>query len=57
MTTCSAFDACGAQKFLCVAVPGANSDKLDQTYETIHGILEAAMQDMDAVRPAGIGGQ
>ena len=53
--TCETFDACGASKFLCVVVPGATGDKLTQKYEEIHATLEAAMQEIDTVRPA-IGG-
>ena len=54
--TCETFDACGAQKFLCVVEPGSTDDKLNQKYSDIHDILEAAMEDIDTVRPAGIGG-
>jgi 5-methylthioadenosine/S-adenosylhomocysteine deaminase len=54
-SACDDFDACGSPKFLCVAEPGQITDKRDQTYAKIHGILETAMADMDKVRPAGIG--
>jgi 5-methylthioadenosine/S-adenosylhomocysteine deaminase len=53
---CEDFDACGSAKFLCVTEPGKTTDKLNQTYAQIRGILEAAMKDIDTVRPAGIGG-
>jgi len=53
---CEDFDACGTPKFLCVAEPGKTADKLDQTYAQIHDVLEAAMKDIDGVRPAAIGG-
>ena len=52
---CEDFDTCGSPKFLCVTEPGKTTDKLNQTYAQIHGILEAAMKDIDTVRPAGIG--
>lgn len=52
---CEDFDACGAPKFVCVAEPGQTADKLDQTYAQIRDLLEAAMTDIDAVRPAAIG--
>ena len=52
---CEDFDTCGSAKFLCVTEPGKTADKLNQTYAQIHAILEAAMKDMDTVRPAGIG--
>ena len=55
-TTCEDFDGCGVPKFVCVVEPGKTTDKLDQTYAKIHDILEAAMKDIDTVRPAGIGG-
>jgi len=54
--TCEDFDACGAPKFLCVVEPGKATDKLGQTLVQIHDVLEAAMKDIDTVRPAGIGG-
>ncbi|MDB4946459.1 MAG: S-adenosylhomocysteine deaminase [Labilithrix sp.] len=53
---CEDFDACGSPKFLCAADPTKTTDKLNQTYAEIHGILDAAMKDMDAVRPVGVGG-
>jgi 5-methylthioadenosine/S-adenosylhomocysteine deaminase len=53
---CEDFDACGSSKFLCVAEPGKTNDKLNQTYADLHGILEAAMKDIDTVRPPTIGG-
>jgi len=53
--TCEDFDACGTPKFLCVAEPGKLNDKLDQSYAQIRDALEAAMKDMDSVRPA-VGG-
>jgi cytosine/adenosine deaminase-related metal-dependent hydrolase len=55
-TSCEDFDGCGSPKFLCVVEPGMTTDKLDQTYAQIHDILEAAMKDIDTVRPATIGG-
>ena len=55
-TACEDFDTCGSPKFLCVTEPGKTNDKLNQTYAQIHGILEAAMKDIDTVRPAAIGG-
>jgi 5-methylthioadenosine/S-adenosylhomocysteine deaminase len=54
--TCEDFDACGAPKFVCIVEPGKATDKLDQTMVQIHDILEAAMKDIDTVRPAAIGG-
>jgi 5-methylthioadenosine/S-adenosylhomocysteine deaminase len=54
--SCEDFDGCGTPKFLCVAEPGKTTDKLDQTYVQIRDILEAAMKDVDTVRPAAIGG-
>ncbi len=54
--SCETFDACGRAKFLCVADPSRTTDKLDQTYAQIHDALEAAMQEIDTVRPANIGG-
>lgn len=54
--SCEAFDACGAEKFLCVSLPGKTDNKLQQTYAEIKGLLEQAMNDVDAVRPADIGG-
>jgi len=53
---CEDLDACGTPKFLCVPEPGKTDNKLGQTYAQIHDALEAAMKDMDTVRPAGIGG-
>jgi len=55
-TTCEDFDACGTPKFICAAEPGKTDDKLGQTYAQIRDTLEAAMKDIDTVRPAGIGG-
>lgn len=55
-SACEDFDACGSPKFLCATEPGKTNDKLNQTYAEIHGILEAAMKDIDTVRPAAIGG-
>jgi 5-methylthioadenosine/S-adenosylhomocysteine deaminase len=55
-TTCEDFDGCGTPKFLCVAQAGTTTAKADQTYAQIHDILEAAMKDVDTVRPVGIGG-
>ena len=55
-STCEDFDGCGTPKFVCVVEPGKATDKLDQTYAQIHDILEAAMKDIDTVRPAAIGG-
>jgi len=52
-SACEDFDACGTAKFLCVSDPTATKDKLNQTYDQIKTILEAAMVDMDAVRPPG----
>jgi 5-methylthioadenosine/S-adenosylhomocysteine deaminase len=54
--TCEDFDSCGSPKFLCVAQAGMTTNKLDQTYAQIHDILEAAMKDVDTVRPVGVGG-
>lgn len=54
--SCEAFDACGRAKFLCVADPSRPTNKLDQTYAQIHDALEAALQEIDTVRPAHIGG-
>ena len=54
--SCEDFDSCGTPKFLCVAVPGATNDKLNQTYAQVHDILEAAMKDIDVARPQAIGG-
>jgi cytosine/adenosine deaminase-related metal-dependent hydrolase len=54
--SCEDFDACGTPKFLCVAVPGAADNKLNQTYTQVHDILEAAMKDIDVARPQAIGG-
>ncbi len=53
---CEDFDACGNAKFLCVAEPGKTTAKLNQTYEQIHQLLEAALKVIDTVRPTGIGG-
>jgi hypothetical protein len=55
-SACEDFDSCGTPKFLCAADPSQTANKLNQTYAEIHGLLEAAMADMDTVRPAGIGG-
>lgn len=55
-TSCEAFDACGRSKFLCVADPSTTTDKLSQSYKEIHDLLEGAMQEIDTVRPADIGG-
>jgi hypothetical protein len=55
-TACEDFDSCGTPKFLCAKDPTQTANKLDQTYAEIKGILEAAMTDIDTVRPAGIGG-
>ncbi len=49
---CEVYDACGVQKFLCVA-EAKTEDKFGQTYAEIKATLEAAMVDMDAVRPPG----
>jgi hypothetical protein len=54
--SCEDFDSCGTPKFLCVAVPGAADNKLNQTYAQVHDILEAAMKDIDVARPQAIGG-
>jgi cytosine/adenosine deaminase-related metal-dependent hydrolase len=54
--SCEDFDSCGSPKFLCVVELGKTGDKLDQTYAQIHGILEAAMKDIDVARPQTIGG-
>ena len=54
--SCEDFDSCGTPKFLCVAVPGKTTDKLNQTYAQIHDILEAALKDIDVARPQAIGG-
>jgi cytosine/adenosine deaminase-related metal-dependent hydrolase len=53
---CEDFDSCGSKKFLCVAEPGITTDKRNQTYAQIQGILAAAMTDVDVARPVGIGG-
>jgi cytosine/adenosine deaminase-related metal-dependent hydrolase len=53
---CEDFDACGSAKFLCAADPTSAENKLGQKYEELKNILEAAMTDIDTVRPAGIGG-
>ncbi len=53
---CEELDACGSPKFLCVPEPGKTNAKLNQTYAQIRDTLEAAMKDIDTVRPAGIGG-
>ncbi len=44
---CEPFDACGTSKFLCVSVPGATTDKLDQSYATIQTTLEQALEAAD----------
>ncbi len=54
--SCEDFDSCGTPKFVCVAEPGATSDKLNQTYAQVRDILEAAMKDIDVARPPAIGG-
>lgn len=53
---CEDFDACGSSKFMCVAEPGKTDNKLGQTYAEIKGALEAALTEMDTLRPEGIGG-
>ena len=45
--SCDTFDACGTSKFLCVARPGATTDKLDQTYTQIHDALEQGLEVAD----------
>ncbi len=47
---CEALDACGAPKFLCAAVPGTQTDKLNQTFDQIKGLLEGALKELDEAR-------
>jgi 5-methylthioadenosine/S-adenosylhomocysteine deaminase len=54
--SCEDFDTCGTKKFLCVQEGTAPDNKLNQTYAQIHDLLEAAMKEIDTVRPAAIGG-
>ena len=49
---CEKIDACGAEKFACVAVPGTQTEKLQQTFEQIKGILDGALADVDTARAA-----
>ncbi len=46
-SSCETFDACGKPKFLCVARPGATTDKLDQTYAQIQAALEQGLEVAD----------
>ena len=46
-SSCETFDACGKPKFLCVARPGATSDKLDQTYAQIQSALKQNLEVAD----------
>jgi cytosine/adenosine deaminase-related metal-dependent hydrolase len=48
---CEDLDVCGATKFVCVADPTKTSDKLNQTFAQVKAALEAAMVDIDQVRP------
>ncbi|HEX4516006.1 MAG TPA: amidohydrolase family protein, partial [Polyangiaceae bacterium] len=47
VSACETFDACGTPKFLCVARPGATTDKLDQTYAQIQAALEQGLEVAD----------
>ncbi len=47
---CEKLVACGADKFVCVAVPGVQTDKLGQTLEQVTGLLEGALKELDEVR-------
>ena len=46
-SSCETFDACGTSKFLCVARPGATTDKLDETYAQIQTMLEQGLEVAD----------
>jgi hypothetical protein len=48
--SCEPLDVCGAKKFACVAVPGSQTDKLNQTYTDIKGLLDAALAELDEAR-------
>jgi hypothetical protein len=45
-------NVCGRAKFLCVAQP-VSGDTLGESSADIHDLLEAALEDLDTVRPAG----
>jgi hypothetical protein len=49
-SACEALDVCGAAKFACVAVPGTQTDKLNQTFDQIQGLLASALQEVDVAR-------
>ncbi len=47
---CETLDACGAQKFVCVAEPGGNAtNKFGQTLSEIEGILNTSLAEYDAL--------
>jgi hypothetical protein len=47
---CEPLDLCGVKKFACVAVPGTQADKLNQTYADIKSTLDAALAELDEAR-------
>jgi hypothetical protein len=53
-SSCEALPLCGADKFLCMAVPGG-ANKLGQSWAEVSAALEGAMTAVDAERDAGDG--
>lgn len=47
---CEDLDLCSAKKFVCVAVPGTQTDKLGQKYADIKALLDAALKELDEAR-------
>jgi 5-methylthioadenosine/S-adenosylhomocysteine deaminase len=47
---CEDLDLCGNKKFACVAVPGTQTDKLNQKYADIVNLLEGALKELDEAR-------